>query len=184
MSCNSRQHQQLAAVARRTPELHFEELDTQVKRARLALGGGRVQPGAFALTRHSNLTGHHVVFHLADSTQYPSYPALTSNSPQSPLLGGLHAVLTTADRFHVRTVTLPVFLLELLPAGVSLRSPQWKGRAEAVMRAVKIFLVETASRHADPSNGIKVIQLVLPPALLNERRDFSALLRAVFRINE
>jgi hypothetical protein len=65
-------------------------------------------PGNFYITRHSNLSQVHVVFHLVvdDSLKEPTL------ATRNAIVSGLRNVLHTASRQNVHTITLPVLLAE------------------------------------------------------------------------
>ena len=64
--------------------------------------------GNFYITRHSNLSQVHVVFHLVVDDSLKSPTLATRNA----IVSGLRNVLHTASRQNIHTITLPVLLAE------------------------------------------------------------------------
>ena len=66
----------------------------------------KMQPGDFYITRHSNLSEVHVVFHLVSDSSVMS-PELTS---RHPVILGYRNILKTCFRYDITTITLPLLL--------------------------------------------------------------------------
>ncbi len=66
-----------------------------------------MQPGDFYLTRHSNLSEVHVVFHLVSDSSVMTGD-LTS---RHPVILGYRNILKACFRYDVTTITLPLLLV-------------------------------------------------------------------------
>ena len=64
--------------------------------------------GNFYITRHSNLSQVHVVFHLVVDDSLKSPTLGTRNA----VVSGLRNILHTASRNNIHTITLPVLLAD------------------------------------------------------------------------
>ncbi|RKO99120.1 hypothetical protein CXG81DRAFT_28100 [Caulochytrium protostelioides] len=124
--------------------------------------------GDVFLTRHSNLPGVHVVFHIVSSRPLPPVAAgavaaaaagagsrarLADVSPT--VLSGLRHSVALAAEHRFATLRIPLMLLEALPPALR-AAPLWRSghvmrrRTEAVLRAVRAALTEwvgAATRH-------------------------------------
>mgnify|MGYP001413945868 CR=1 FL=1 len=110
-----------------------------------------MKTGDFVITTHSNVPGINVVFHLAVEKKNN---ANTSNR----LLTGLRNILTVASQYDITTLTLPALFIE--PEFKHLFSDQQCiKRAEAVIREVRGFLVESSATYS----SLRTIRLVVPP---------------------
>ena len=69
-------------------------------------------PGDIFVTKHSNLDGIHLVFHLVCSSQTLAEVAALG---RSPLVAGLRAILLTASQYDVVEITLPYILVDNSP---------------------------------------------------------------------
>jgi len=107
-----------------TLELHFDEfggprgqLDTVAKGL---TQGSDFRPGDLFITRHSNLSGVQVVFHLVGDSLSPSRsstpqppsdpPAAPTVMPSPELLTGFRNLLNVAGTNSIQTLVLPLFL--------------------------------------------------------------------------
>ena len=66
----------------------------------------KMQPGDFYITRHSNLSEVHVVFHLVSDSSVMS-SELTS---RHPVILGYRNILKACFRYDITTITLPLLL--------------------------------------------------------------------------
>ena len=65
-----------------------------------------MQPGDFYITRHSNLSEVHVVFHLVSDSSVMS----TELTSRHPVILGYRNILKACFRYDITTITLPLLL--------------------------------------------------------------------------
>jgi len=120
----------------------------------------------FFITKHSNLSDVHVVFHLVidkiDSALVLDN-VLTSSSTTSH---GLRNIVLTASRCDVSTLVLPAALVE---TGVESMAPEGllHRRAETVLKTIKASLAATGE-----GGTLRIIHFVVP-AVNSENTDQS-----------
>src|SRR5262245_16989623 len=104
------------SLCSQSTEFYFDPLEAQLERTQ-ALGALAV--GDFIVTRHSNIAGTQVVFHLLhDGSVAPEKTTL--------LQEGLKNILTVCAEFDILTLALPTLLMPfelapLLPESQALR---------------------------------------------------------------
>ncbi|KAF2350876.1 Protein of unknown function DUF2362, partial [Trinorchestia longiramus] len=163
-------------VCSRATELHFPDLSEQLTAVREDLvpsvcswrarhgpvnketeggrmGIDRLQPGDVYITRHSNLSGVHVVFHVVCDDSVTS-SVVTS---RHPVILGLRNVLKVACLCDITTLSLPLLLVHQLTEEMSV---SWcQRRAELVYKCVKGFMMEMTSWGGSEMN---TLQFMLP----------------------
>lgn len=89
-------------------------------------------PGDFYVTRHSNLSNVHIVFHLVtDESAVQS----TSLKSRHPVVLGLKNCLRTAARHDVHHITIPLLLVHTMQPEMTIN---WcMKRAELIFKCVK-----------------------------------------------
>lgn len=144
-----------AAICNQTTELHFDSLDGQLAKCQesqqsiMGSGGGEGQNatrstrclslGDFYVTRHSNLSQVHVVYHIASDDSIRS----SELNSRHPVILGLRNVLKSAHMYDVKTLFIPLFLTNEMTEDMTI---EWcVKRAELVLKCVKGFLIESAS---------------------------------------
>jgi hypothetical protein len=133
--------------------------------------------GDFYVTRHSNLSEVHVVFHLiVDETVSSTSTEITS---RHPVILAYRNVLKLCFRHDVRHVTLPLLLVHEMSEEMTI---QWcLKRAELVFKCVKGFVMELAMWSGQDSF---TIQFVVPKALSDEAfMSVSGMLPTIFRMS-
>ncbi|OQR73382.1 hypothetical protein BIW11_03592 [Tropilaelaps mercedesae] len=142
-----------------------------------------LSPGDIYMTRHSNLAGVHVVFHLvagsdeedlsmkeltsrhqASSAKHRVYDLLLVQLRRTVILG-LHNILRIAHERDVRTLSIPLLLCNA--HNPSIMTQAWcTKRAELVYKCVKGFMIEMASLVAESDrDDPRTVEFVVPPAL-------------------
>eukprot|EP00095_Tigriopus_kingsejongensis_P011960 snap_masked-scaffold476_size161517-processed-gene-0.30 protein:Tk11960 transcript:snap_masked-scaffold476_size161517-processed-gene-0.30-mRNA-1 annotation:"PREDICTED: uncharacterized protein C12orf4 homolog" len=135
---------------------------------------GGLQRGDCYITRHSNLCGVHVLFHLVTDP-----PALLSSAINSrhPAVLGLRHILKTASLSDVTTLSLPLLLAHDMAEAMTV--PWCLKRAELVFKCVKGFMMEVASWGG---SELKTIQFLVPQGIDPEVfARLTAMLSDIFR---
>lgn len=118
-------NRQIIHSATMSTEFHFDQINYQIEDIQnrlLALDssspdGGpsspikqaktKLKPGDFFVTRHSNLSQTHVIFHLISDEPFNSPDEINS---RHPVILGLRNVLKTACRNDITMLTIPALL--------------------------------------------------------------------------
>eukprot|EP00730_Choanoeca_flexa_P002260 TRINITY_DN10978_c0_g1_i2.p1 TRINITY_DN10978_c0_g1~~TRINITY_DN10978_c0_g1_i2.p1 ORF type:complete len:603 (+),score=146.94 TRINITY_DN10978_c0_g1_i2:159-1967(+) len=148
---------EFAAVCEKATDLHFPELPEQLEQLQVDLGDSNeeasLKPGDCYITRHSNLTDVHVVFHLVVDAQVNSDRLNT----QSRMMTGLRNIVRCVFQNNINTVTIPLLLVHEQPEGVDRR---WcEKRCELLLKTLKGYIMENTAWGRAES---KTIQLVVP----------------------
>ncbi|XP_046392439.1 protein C12orf4 homolog [Ischnura elegans] len=197
-------NKEFTEVCQMSTEFHFQPVEEQMEKIRgtvkeavawreqnaasfLSLHGakggdnaiankGLLQTGDVYVTKHSNLSQVHVVFHLvvADST-------LRSGDINSrhPAILGIRNILKMACMYDVTTLTLPVLLMHDMSEDMTVA---WcTRRAELVLKCVKGFMIEMASWGG---SQIKNLQFLVPKGISDEVFGILAtMLPSIFRVS-
>jgi len=152
--------------------------------------------GDFFITKHSNLSQVHCIFHLAANESKQSIPSLptTPTSPTSPtsptktlkqsdlssrhpVILGLRNILKTCISNNINTLTLPLLLTHEMNEEMTI---SWvMKRAELVLKCLKGFMIEFVQWGAQDS---RTIQFVVPQGLMDETfHSLSNLIPTIFR---
>jgi len=135
----------------------------------------KLHPGDLYVTRHSNLSGNHVVFHVVSDD---SLRAMDMSS-RHPVILGLRNVLKMTCMFDIATITLPLFLVHEMSEEMTI---SWcMKRAELVYKCVKGFMIEMASW-----GGIenRTVQFLIPKGISEDLfSNLAALLPSIFRVS-
>lgn len=129
--------------------------------------------GDFYVTKHSNLCGVHVLFHLISDES-----VLNGNiNSRHPVVLGLRNVLKTASLSDVTTVTLPLLLTHSMSETMTV---QWcLKRAELIFKCVKGFMMEVASWGG---SELKTLQFLVPQDIDPEVfHRLTSMLASIFR---
>lgn len=147
-------------------EFHFNQINKQIDDIQGQLAkvdersGQKLKPGDFFITKHSNLSQTHLIFHLISDE--------ASNSPEEinsrhPVILGLRNVLKTASRYDVTNLSIPALLRHEMSEDMTV---QWcVRRAELVFKCAKGFMIESASWGGSELSNL---QLVLPRDITEE----------------
>ncbi|CAK8691470.1 unnamed protein product [Clavelina lepadiformis] len=127
----------------------------------------RLKDGDFYITKHSNLSQVHLVFHLvADEAKLQTKASLTNVTSRHPVVMSLRQILKVASSCDVRTITIPLLLTHELTEEITF---QWcVKRAELVMKCMKGFMMEMAAWDGGVS---RTVQFVVPPGVSEEVFD-------------
>lgn len=100
----------------------------------------KLKTGDFFITKHSNLSQSHVIFHLISDEPINSPSEINS---RHPVILGLRSILKTASRHDITTLTIPALLRHEMSEDMTV---QWcVRRAELVFKCAKGFMIESAS---------------------------------------
>ena len=133
----------------------------------------RLKCGDFYVTKHSNLSDVHVVFHMVtDDT------VLQGNiGSRHPVVMGLRNVLKMASMSSVTTITVPLLLSHTMEETMTI--PWCMKRAELIYKCVKGFLMEVASWGG---SEIKTLQFLVPKDIDHDVfMKLSTMLPTIFR---
>lgn len=144
--------------------------------------------GDFYITKHSNLSQVHTIFHLVanDRNQpkninVPVSPSKTLKqsdlSSRHPVILGLRNILKTCFANNIHTLTLPLLLTHEMNEEMTI---SWvMKRAELVLKCLKGFMIEFVQWNAQDS---RTIQFVVPQGLMDETfNSLSNLIPTIFR---
>lgn len=164
-------------------EMHFSCFDDQLdqiqddlKKANDENSDGssstRLRPGDFFITKHSNLSQTHLIFHLAfdDST-------VEMNS-RHPCILGLRNVLKVASRYDCHQLTIPALLKHQMSEEMTM---SWcVRRAELVLKCTKGFMIESSNWSG---SELSTLQLLLPNDISEELfSTISSMVPSIFRV--
>lgn len=141
-------------------EFHFHSIGQQIEDIQNELkavnerAGGKLKPGDFFITRHSNLSQTHTIFHLISDEASNSPEDITS---RHPVILGLRNILKTASRYDVTNLSIPALLRHEMSEDMTV--PWCNRRADLVFKCAKGFIIESASWGGSELN---TLQLVLP----------------------
>lgn len=166
-------------------ELHFDSLDCQLEKVerevlranqyrrehsetsemRGTAGGESLKTGDVYVTRHSNLTQVHLVFHMV------SDDALKKDiNSRHPCINGLRNVIRLCSKYGVTTIGLPLLLVDKMTEDLTV---SWcLKRSELVFKCVKGFLMEGAALGGTSSGNLASghhpfynVQYFVPPEI-------------------
>ncbi|EAT33110.1 AAEL014628-PA [Aedes aegypti] len=181
--------------ANMSTEFHFDQVDHQIEKIQDDLrklrdsppeeqdfgnGGGeprssRLKPGDVFITRHSNLSHSHVIFHLISDETFQSPSEINS---RHPVILGLRNILKISSRHDVTTLSIPALLRHHMSEDMTV---SWCiRRAELVFKCAKGFMIESASWGGAELN---TLQLLLPYDISEELfRTLADMVPHVFRV--
>lgn len=136
---------------------------------------GRMQAGDFYMTRHSNLSEVHVVYHLVVDEGVRAGD-ITS---RHPVILGVRNILKACFRYDVFTVNIPLLLVHEMSEEMTI--PWCLRRAELVFKCVKGFMMELATWGGQQS---RTINFLVPKGLSDETfASISNMLPCIFRMS-
>ncbi|XP_037949822.1 protein C12orf4 homolog [Teleopsis dalmanni] len=135
----------------------------------------KLKTGDFFITKHSNLSQSHVIFHLISDEPVNSTSDINS---RHPVILGLRNILKTASRHDVTTLTIPALLRHEMSESMTV---QWcMRRAELVFKCAKGFMIESASWGGAE---LSTLQLLLPHDISEELfTTLAGMVPNVFRV--
>uniref|UniRef100_A0A8C5M358 FERRY endosomal RAB5 effector complex subunit 3 n=1 Tax=Leptobrachium leishanense TaxID=445787 RepID=A0A8C5M358_9ANUR len=110
-------------------------------------------PGEFYVTRHSNLSEIHVVFHLCVDDNMRS----GNISARDPAIMGLRNILKVCCTHDITTINIPLLLVHEMSEEMTI--PWCSKRAELVFKCVKGFMMEMVSWDGGVS---RTVQFLVP----------------------
>lgn len=147
--------------------------------------------GDFYVTKHSNMSQVHSIFHLVANERKsvenssvptsPSTPNKTLKQPElssrHPVILGLRNIIRTCITNNINTLTIPLLLTHEMNEDMTI---SWvMKRAELVLKCLKGFMIELVQWGAQDS---RTIQFVVPQGLLDETfNSLSNLIPTIFR---
>lgn len=150
----------LCKNASMSTEFHFNSIGQQIEDIQNELkqvkerAGLKLKAGDFFITRHSNLSQTHIIFHLISDEASNSPEDITS---RHPVILGLRNILKTASRYDVTNLSIPALLRHEMSEDMTV--PWCNRRADLVFKCAKGFIIESASWGGSELN---TLQLVLP----------------------
>ncbi|XP_035283142.1 protein C12orf4 homolog [Anguilla anguilla] len=134
-----------------------------------------ILPGEFYITRHSNLSEVHVVFHLCVDDNV----RLGNITARDPAIMGLRNILKVCCTHDVTTITIPLLLVHDMSEEMTI--PWCLKRAELVFKCVKGFMMEMASWDGGIS---RTVQFLVPQSISEEMfYQLSTMLPQIFRVS-
>uniref|UniRef100_A0A8C9UZZ9 FERRY endosomal RAB5 effector complex subunit 3 n=1 Tax=Scleropages formosus TaxID=113540 RepID=A0A8C9UZZ9_SCLFO len=112
-----------------------------------------ILPGEFYISRHSNLSDVHVVFHLCVDDNVRS----GNITARDPAIMGLRNILKVCCTHDITTITVPLLLVHDMSEEMTI--PWCLKRAELVFKCVKGFMMEMASWDGGIS---RTVQFLVP----------------------
>lgn len=155
-------------------EFHFNQVDKQLEDIQNDLrstGETRLKHGDFFVTKHSNLSQAHIIFHLV----FDDSP-VEMNS-RHPCILGLRNILKVANRYDVTQLTIPALLKNEMSEEMTL---SWcLRRAELILKCTKGFMIESSSTGSE----LSTLQLLLPSDISDELfSSISQMIPSIFRV--
>ena len=185
----------------RNPECHFPGIKEQLENT-LSLVLDSVQEGDVLLTRHSNLSQTHVIFHLVVKD-----PTITGDdlfspgdlelSSQSRLVSGLKAVAKLSYQYDVRHLTIPLLLLpeepltgkplSMIASFVAENQSVLLKRCEIILKSMRGYLLENMYILKDPAIAEAPTARTITYALPRSHRSLFASIRSaistIYKVN-
>lgn len=165
-------------------EFHFDQMDVQLEniqddlkkinesQADAASTSTRLKPGDFFITKHSNLSQAHLIFHLVydDST--------AEMNSRHPCILGLRNILKVASRYDCHQLSIPALLKHSMSEEMTM---SWcVRRAELVLKCTKGFMIESSSWSG---SELSTLQLLLPHEISEELfATISSMVPSIFRV--
>lgn len=183
-------------------EFHFPDIEAQKKLAYHYASTAKknhsktnfstLNIGDFWISKHSNLSQVHVIFHLASnekksieknlhSSSISESPLKTLKLPdlssRHPVILGLRNILKACISNNINTLTIPLLLTHEMTEEMTI---SWvMKRAELVLKCLKGFMIEFVQWGAQES---RTIQFVVPHGLMDETfNSLSNLIPTIFR---
>ncbi|KAG1939066.1 protein C12orf4 homolog [Pimephales promelas] len=134
-----------------------------------------ILPGEFYISRHSNLSEVHIVFHLCVDDNVRS----GNITARDPAIMGLRNILKVCCTHDITTITIPLLLVHDMSEEMTI--PWCLKRAELVFKCVKGFMMEMASWDGGIS---RTVQFLVPQSISDEMfYQLSNMLPQIFRVS-
>ncbi|CAD7084346.1 unnamed protein product [Hermetia illucens] len=174
--------------ANMSTEFHFDQIDDQLEKIQTEVKNlntqdaasneksiSKLKTGDFFITKHSNLSQSHVIFHLISDEPFNSPSEINS---RHPVILGLRNILKTASKHDVTMLTIPALLRHEMSEDMTV---SWcMRRAELVFKCAKGFMIESASWGGAE---LSTLQLLLPREISEELfTTLAGMVPHVFRV--
>ncbi|KAM8860753.1 ferry endosomal RAB5 effector complex subunit 3 isoform 1-T3 [Synchiropus picturatus] len=134
-----------------------------------------ILPGEFYISRHSNLSEAHVVFHLCVDDNLRS----GNITARDPAIMGLRNILKVCCTHDITNITVPLLLVHDMSEEMTI--PWCLKRAELVFKCVKGFMMEMASWDGGIS---RTVQFLVPKSISEDMfYQLSNMLPQIFRVS-
>lgn len=136
---------------------------------------GGLQTGDFYITKHSNLSEVHIVFHLVTDDSIRS----SDMTSRHPVILSIRNIIKQCFRHDIHTLTIPLLLAHQMTEEMTI--PWCQRRAELVFKCVKGFMMEMATYESSSS---RTIQFLVPLGISFEMfSGISNMLTTIFRVS-
>ncbi|KAK3535958.1 hypothetical protein QTP70_021459 [Hemibagrus guttatus] len=165
---------QRSSKQREQPEV-LRNGSSEEKNKNIERNPANILPGEFYITRHSNLSEVHIVFHLCVDDNVRS----TNLTARDPAIMGLRNILKVCCTHDITTITVPLLLVHDMSEEMTI--PWCLKRAELVFKCVKGFMMEMASWDGGIS---RTVQFLVPQSISEEMfYQLSNMLPQIFRVS-
>ncbi|XP_070971517.1 FERRY endosomal RAB5 effector complex subunit 3-like isoform X2 [Oncorhynchus clarkii lewisi] len=135
------------------PEVPRNGSSCEDKNQNVEKNSSNILPGEFYISRHSNLSEVHIVFHLCVDDNVRS----GNITAREPAIMGLRNILKVCCTHDVTNITIPLLLVHDMSEEMTI--PWCLRRAELVFKCVKGFMMEMASWDGGIS---RTVQFLVP----------------------
>ncbi|XP_070299264.1 FERRY endosomal RAB5 effector complex subunit 3-like [Salvelinus sp. IW2-2015] len=157
------------------PEVPRNGSSCEDKNQNVEKNSSNILPGEFYISRHSNLSEVHIVFHLCVDDNVRS----GNITAREPAIMGLRNILKVCCTHDVTTITIPLLLVHDMSEEMTI--PWCLRRAELVFKCVKGFMMEMASWDGGIS---RTVQFLVPQSISEEMfYQLSNMLPQIFRVS-
>lgn len=164
--------QQLTTIEQQLPVVR--ETSSKRDNSKESKGSG-LQTGDFYITKHSNLSDVHLVFHLVTDDSIRS----TDMTSRHPVILSIRNIIKQCFRHDIHTLTIPLLLAHRMSEEMTI--PWCQRRAELVFKCVKGFMMEMATYESSSS---RTIQFLVPLGISYEMfSGISSMLTTIFRVS-
>ncbi|KAK9727711.1 hypothetical protein QE152_g19021 [Popillia japonica] len=180
--------QDFRKICQSSTEFHFPHVDDQLERIshlqqqlrkdsdlKSRQNTKHLQPGDFYITRHSNLSQVHVIFHIVSDDTLKGGDI----NSRHPVVLGLRNIVKTACSNDITSLTIPLLLNYEMSEDMTI---SWcEKRAELVFKCVKGFMIEMASWGG---SDLKNLQFMLPEGISSEVfQSLTEMLPRIFKVS-
>ncbi|RUS88413.1 hypothetical protein EGW08_003809 [Elysia chlorotica] len=138
-------------------------------------GEKKLHGGDFFLTKHSNLSEVHVVFHLVSDDNIRT----SDITSRHPVILSIRNIIKLCFRYDIHTITIPLLLTHEMTEEMTI--PWCMKRAELMFKCVKGFMIEMATYSSQES---RTIQFLVPRGLSEEMfYQISNMIPTIFRLS-
>ncbi|XP_038842803.1 protein C12orf4 homolog isoform X1 [Salvelinus namaycush] len=157
------------------PEVPRNGSSCEDKNQNMEKNSSNILPGEFYISRHSNLSEVHIVFHLCVDDNVRS----GNITAREPAIMGLRNILKVCCTHDVTTITIPLLLVHDMSEEMTI--PWCLRRAELLFKCVKGFMMEMASWDGGIS---RTVQFLVPQSISEEMfYQLSNMLPQIFRVS-